>query len=621
MPEAIRLDGPDEVKPARLSISRRDRALEMEVQHYRTRFTLKATGERSALDAALDVVRKWAVESGNAVNGGEVLEMLEDPEAFRAGTLAYPAHWRGSTVTEVPIAMATSRFDAAGSCAWAFEMDKLDGASNKKMRRWHTRIGLLGNADCVTVNVQITHRIRTGFFGKVALPTANVPRLVKYFMQLSGMRMSVGNIDITDHDAVLNEERLYKEFSLELTDTERELPLVVVSTDKHGNLPIDSTARLAEMLVGMAKVYMLDASNKPLYDEWERIFRMYSDASWDYRCPLGSLKVYFPHLDMMCPENEKSTHCLPKKYLSNLRNDLPALAGILVDGMARLVGKRLTDVLDIADVEWIRSKNSENRLTQRMRKLIAERNAKPPVLPSASQDESSEMRIKLMGAANRKLEVERDEWEQLAEDFSEDNGKLRLQVADLEASLAEANAKADALEHGLSNRSMQAAQPAFTLDAIPETLVDVLKVAERQWPDRIALTDEAWKGAEDWNDNEGNVPDEYAIVKSVATVLYDMAIKKVPYEGEFSQAFQAKTGFELALKEGSMTKKNGKMMDKRSVVFEGNKYSMQMHVKGRNPKIGFRLYCEPDEERNIMVIGHCGHHLETAGTVRRSINR
>lgn len=81
------------------------------------------------------------------------------------------------------------------------------------------------------------------------------------------------------------------------------------------------------------------------------------------------------------------------------------------------------------------------------------------------------------------------------------------------------------------------------------------------------------------------------------------------------------TGFELALKEGSQTKKNGKMMDKRSVEYDGKEYSMQMHVKGRNPKIGFRLYCEPDKERGIIVIGHCGHHLETAGTARRAVNK
>ena len=92
------------------------------------------------------------------------------------------------------------------------------------------------------------------------------------------------------------------------------------------------------------------------------------------------------------------------------------------------------------------------------------------------------------------------------------------------------------------------------------------------------------------------------IVKSVATVLYDMAINGMPYEG-------------------SQTKKNGKMMDKRSVEYDGKEYGMQMHVKGRNPKIGFRLYCEPDKERGRKVIGHCGHHLETAGTARRAVNK
>lgn len=286
-----------------------------------------------------------------------------------------------------------------------------------------------------------------------------------------------------------------------------------------------------------------------------------------------------------------------------------------------VVRKWATDVLDIADVEWIRSKNSENRLTQRMRKLIAERNEKPPVLQSGLHNEPAEEQSESHEAGSDALSKECDEWQQLALGYDAENRELNVQLAELEASLAEATAKADALEHGLSNRNVPAAQAAFVLDAIPETLMDVLKAAERQWPDRIVLTDASWKGAEDWNDNEGNIPDEYDIVKSVATVLYDMAINGMPYEGEFSHAFQNETGFELALKEGSQTKKNGKMMDKRSVEFDGKEYGMQMHVKGRNPKIGFRLYCEPDKERGIIVIGHCGHHLETAGTARRAVNK
>lgn len=616
----MRLEGLDAPRPTKLSISRRDRALEMEVQHYRTRFTLKATGKRSALDAALDVVRGWAIESARNMNCTEALAVLEGDDAFCSGVSAYPAHWHGSTAIELPFAFATVRFDAGGSCAWAFEMDKLDGASKMNMRRWHTRIGILGNAESVTVNIQITHRIRTGFFGKVELPTANVPRIVKYFMQLDGMRMRVGNIDVIDEEVVLNVDTLYKVFSCELIDIERELPLVVVTTDDKGRLPIASSSELAELLVGMAKVYVVDLSDECLKAEWDRLFRMYSEASMDYRCPVGSLKVYFPHLDLNKFANKKTTHCLPRNYLRKLRN-LGAIAGILVDGMARLVGKRATDVLDIADVEWIRSKNSENRLTQRMRKLIAERNEKPPVLQSGLHNEPAEEQSEQHGVDIDALSKECDEWQQLALDYDAENRELNVQLAELEASLAEATAKADALEHGLSNRNVPAAQPAFVLDAIPETLVDVLKVAERQWPDRIVFTDASWKGAEDWNDNEGNIPDEYDIVKSVATVLYDMAFNEVDYEGEFSQAFQNETGFELALKEGGQTKKNGKMMDKRSVEFDGKEYGMQMHVKGRNPKIGFRLYCEPDKERGIIVIGHCGHHLETAGTARRAVNK
>lgn len=586
------------------------------MQHYRARFTLESVDGRSVFDAALATALEWVKESVSNAKGADAANALRDTDAFCSGDLAYPRYWRGSTATDEVVAFATARFCTAGSCAWSLEIDELDGGEGGGLCRLHTCIGVLGTDERVTVNVQVTHRVRAGFFGDSALTIAGASRIVKCFMQLSGVRMRVGDIDVTNRDVFLNASNFYMMFIPELTDAERDLPLVVVATDENGDLPIENPTLLAEMLVGVAKVYVADFSNVGFSGGWEYFFRVQSAASWEYRCLPGGLKVYFPHLDLMSFDSEKSTYWLSKEQLKNLHGGLQALVDMLIDGMARFVGRYATDVLGVEDVHRIRRKNSEIR--RRAKKLIAKR-AEESSDSSSSHGESAEQRIEALAADNNKLRGENEEFLKIAEGYGADNDELRLQIDNLEACLAEVGAKADALEHRLNSRNAPASRQGCVLEKIPETLVDVLKLAESQWPDRIVLTDDSWKGAESWNDNEGNIQDEYAILKAVATVLYDMAIKKVPYEGELSQAFKNVTGFDLSLREGSVTKRNDKFMDKRTCVFEGKEYRMQMHVKGRNPKVGFRLYCEPDEERGVIVVGHCGHHLETAGTFRRSV--
>mgnify|MGYP007101905729 CR=1 FL=1 len=105
------------------------------------------------------------------------------------------------------------------------------------------------------------------------------------------------------------------------------------------------------------------------------------------------------------------------------------------------------------------------------------------------------------------------------------------------------------------------------------------------------------------------------ILRSVPTTLWDLYFGKVP-SANVQKDYQAQTSFELALTEGSMTNKGAKYMKQRERTYHGKTISIAPHIKGRsgNPKDNFRLHYYADAERRLIVVGHCGAHLETAGS-------
>ena len=134
------------------------------------------------------------------------------------------------------------------------------------------------------------------------------------------------------------------------------------------------------------------------------------------------------------------------------------------------------------------------------------------------------------------------------------------------------------------------------------------------YPDRVVVLDEARKSALAF-DGKYDLDDEWAILRSVPTTLWDLYFGKAP-SSNVQQDYQAATSFELALTEGSQTNKGAKYMKQRERTYRGQTVSIAPHIKGRsgNSNDHFRLHYYADAERKVIVVGHCGAHLETAGS-------
>lgn len=159
-----------------------------------------------------------------------------------------------------------------------------------------------------------------------------------------------------------------------------------------------------------------------------------------------------------------------------------------------------------------------------------------------------------------------------------------------------------------------AARVAECLQVIPRDLADLLKLARSIWPDRIVVLPEAMDSAKSY---DGNLAEEWDIVRSTATALYGLLFEDDDCEGRVADEFQRRTGYELTFSESSATRARADLMKMRERSYGGRTVDISAHIKGRSQKNTFRLHFYIDRENELIVIGHAGCHMKTAGSHRR----
>lgn len=159
-----------------------------------------------------------------------------------------------------------------------------------------------------------------------------------------------------------------------------------------------------------------------------------------------------------------------------------------------------------------------------------------------------------------------------------------------------------------------AARVSECLQVIPRDLADLLKLAHSIWPDRIVVLPEAMDSAKSY---DGNLAEEWDIVRGAATALYGLLFEDDDCEVRVADEFQRRTGYELTFSESSATRARADLMKMRERNYGGRTVDISAHIKGRSQKNTFRLHFYIDRENELIVIGHAGCHMKTAGSHRR----
>ena len=104
---------------------------------------------------------------------------------------------------------------------------------------------------------------------------------------------------------------------------------------------------------------------------------------------------------------------------------------------------------------------------------------------------------------------------------------------------------------------------------------------------------------------------------SACTLFTRHRIEDDGCEGQVADEFQRRTGYELTFSESSATRARADLMKMRERSYGGRTVDISAHIKGRSQKNTFRLHFYIDRENKLIVIGHAGCHMKTAGSHRR----
>lgn len=551
-------------RPASPALAPALRTISGETPHYRARFEVAAADGADAAEAVKEIVMGWLHAKG-----------LDVPEG--AADIAVPAGW---TAADEPDAAKAVRFlglSGAQGAAWAVEADELDGEFSR--RRWHTRIGLApaGDGGCI-LNVQVSHYAVNGFFGYQRNPLPSVPRVVRDILASGKLDVRIGASRVSVEEIYLDADTLKRDFMPSLTDRARCLPIVLMTTDDDGKTPVWDATELASKLVGMATVYVIDMRDGVLVQAFRDLLPDRTPAG-RYRIGRSAVMVYRPGIDLSTEDSLSActlfTRHRVERYAAGGRD---GFINVLMQGLGRGIDSRPGDVVGIGDVLWLRSR-----------------------------------------AEIARLRSDAEAWEEIATDQERSYSDATAKVDELTRTVQRLEGEKRALERKAAQCAAPsdddgAARVAECLQVIPRDLADLLKLARSIWPDRIVVLPEAMDSAKSY---DGNLAEEWDIVRGAATALYGLLFEDDDCEGQVADEFQRRTGYELTFSESSATRARADLMKMRERSYGGRTVDISAHIKGRSQKNTFRLHFYIDRENELIVIGHAGCHMKTAGSHRR----
>lgn len=619
--------------------------IESEQVHYRTRFELCPYDTTTpAIVPALRIIYKWVYQKERKRKGENIFEVLRSQEAMEAfifHDLAYPCDYHGGLNNRLgpAICVATVPGDKPRSLrAWALEYDEAD--ARRPERHWHTRIGLSTTADgtCI-VNAKVTHYIVPGYFGTpLPEPHANIPNFIKELIGLKAYQCCIGETVVRRDALALGRMTFTPEFTENLLSPDREIPLVLITSDKEGKMPVKEVGRLTSALLGLANVYTLDMSVNANRKSLNGLLSARGTCP-GWATSSSRLRIFPPHTDLESPASAAASRFYSKEAMDKWPGGPLAFTDMLNRSFARGYAKTDDDVLEMPDIDLLLQRIASERARAGIRELRAKiGKAKTVAALPLNADEASlkdaEKRFERMTREAREMNERLEEQEQLIELYEEENERVMRQNRALEERMRELESDKSQLEtlryllvEAQGRADEKAAEAARLkdeaaalekIDHFPTSLVEELELAGRLWPERVAVLPEAVSSAAAYK--YCDLDEEWRILRAVATVLWDIYFGDGD-SSDIDEEFKRRTGFTHTFRESGATNASPALVKLRRRSYKGSEIDITPHIKGSGRRDSsklhpFRLHYHADAEGKKIVIGHCGEHLDTAGTPR-----
>jgi hypothetical protein len=359
-----------------------------------------------------------------------------------------------------------------------------------------------------------------------------------------------------------------------LQSKDRRLPIVLLSVDPFTDKPLADPVEVADKLVGLAHVYVLD-------DKWTA-FALTDKIGKPLSCFNGAVRTYWPGFEIDANPFDHPV-ILPVR-ISSIQDGRPLSEYLL---------RRLAAIS-----------------TLRFAYGVITRDALAAV-QSRRQAEIDALRIQAEGTGDYD-ELLKLADEELAELRSR-NKDLSQRAVELEDELATAKANVAAL---LSVHEPEALTEAVPLTAPEEevrTVRQAVDVAAARFSDRLVFLKSAYTSADDSPYGQPDKVLQAIEAMDDVTEAWRESIRNKKSMGLLEEAFEAR-GFAYKAKE-SMTSA-GKWSEEYNAVHEGRRVSIEPHLalgKG-GPDTCLRIHFFKDDQTGRFVVAHVGRHKTNTRT-------
>jgi hypothetical protein len=562
--------------------------------HYQAVFDLRPhDNERDCASDVVRLVRSWVKAKESAKD--------HEMDTLGRGWLSGHCDWqcKGSTVE---VRSEPGRLEPGKPEFWALRYDEVCG--EERHRRWRTDVALTRLDEVVRVAVRVSHYLTPEFIGEEPeRPTATSPKVVKTILQDRRWRASAGTQELKVAPTAIRVGHLPTLVD-GLADTERTVPIIVVSALRQTNEEPLSPTDLAWHAAGAASVFTLPADEDVIQEANYYLPR-------EYRCFNGLVRVFMPGVDLSSGSDWRRHRFFTPDYIS--QSGPSAVLGMIYRGLARRpMATQRQCVLDVDDVAMRHMDHERGRLRQLLEgaadsddlqaqkewaEFLLEENARATSQASARASELDEVRRHLDDRDTELLT------EMQAHDDDNSEYEYRLRFSD---------ERLRRLEGELANTQAAVAVLA-KLDTFPGDLVAVLRLVQDLYPSSVVVLDDAFSSADGW---PFDVDRAWRVLRSMAVYLPRLHFEETGVDIE--KEFESATGFKLAMTETKLTKEDKRAAAQRQRVLDGNTIDITPHVKvGSSKPNMLRVHYYAEHEHKRIVIGHCGDHLDTAGTRRR----
>lgn len=515
---------------------------------------------------------------------------------------------------------------------WA--LDYIERDSKHDYRRWRTNVGVTSSTSgTYVVNVRVSIYDDATFMGQAPIPERNTPNFIAELLDIKGCVTLSGELELTSKVVDLTEDN-FDSFIEDLESDTRIVPLVVISAywdrDNASTRFMLDPNTFARKMAGSAIVYTLNRANPRLRTLYAKRF-LDDDEARNYRIPNGGLRVFLPGLKL----SDGKGHYRHRYYANNwLRvHRIESVSDDICVGISRLYRQQKDEVVDPRGVLEQEARIRRQGLSEKYQQLKHERNVfvhfnaqGVPQDSATDLKKENELLREKLDKAEEMMEFYEDyidELENTQQDSAleerataaeRENEKLSNDAARLRYDLSRYQDESRSKDEMIGSLQNQI-KTWDGIVAFPGKPLESLKLSKSLFASHLVFLKEAETSAKKF---VGDTFETYQALKAINDVLWSMLFQE-GFSGDIEREFKNRTGFELSFKETKATKKDPALMKLRERKYNGSTILITPHIKGNmgSKETVLRVHFYIDEKEEVIVIGHCGSHMQTSGTRRK----